>query len=82
MACSGLSQTRVGKRFRFVGVESLFAEEDERVARLIGRVICDPGCAEELTVEVFLKYSKSALPSGSNVEGWLFRTAASNWRRR
>ncbi len=76
MACSGVSQTGIGKRFRFVDVESLFAEQYERVARLIGRVIRDPGRAEELAVEVFLKYARSSLPSGSNVEGWLFRTAA------
>jgi RNA polymerase sigma-70 factor (ECF subfamily) len=59
-----------------VDVESLFAEQYDRVARLIGRVIRNPGRAEELAVEVFLKYSRSALPAGSNPEGWLCRTAA------
>lgn len=57
-------------------VESLFAEQYDRVARLIGRVIRDPGRAEELAVEVFLKYSRSKLAAGSTPEGWLCRTGA------
>jgi len=59
-----------------VDVESLFAEQYDRVARLIGRVIRNPGRAEELAVEVFLKYSGSTLPAGSSPEGWVCRTAA------
>ena len=57
-------------------VESLFAARYESVARLIGRVIRNPGRAEELAVEVFLKYSRIVLPVGGKAEGWLYRTAA------
>ena len=58
-----------------VDVESLFVARYERVARLIGRVIRNPGRAEELAVEVFLKYSRIVLPVGGGAEGWLYRTA-------
>jgi RNA polymerase sigma-70 factor (ECF subfamily) len=71
-----LSQKRTGERSGFVDVESLFAEQYDRVARLIGRVIRNPGRAEELAVEVFLKYSRSTPPNGNSPEGWLCRTAA------
>jgi len=72
----GVSQTRFGRRFNYVDLESVFAAQYERIARLIGRVIRDPGRAEELAVEVFVKYSKNGLPPGSKPEGWLSRTAA------
>jgi len=82
----GLSQSRFGGRSRYVDVltksgdsrldvESLFAARYERVARLIGRVIRNPGRAEELAAEVFLKYSRIGLPVGGSAEGWLYRTA-------
>jgi RNA polymerase sigma-70 factor, ECF subfamily len=79
----GVSQNRGGGRFQFVivetkagDVETLFVAQYERVARLIGRIIRDPGRAEELAVEVFLKYARATLPGGSNPEGWLSRTGA------
>lgn len=50
-------------------LEALFDAHYERIARVIARVIRDPGRAEELAVEVFLKW-----PPGS-AEGWLYRTA-------
>jgi RNA polymerase sigma-70 factor (ECF subfamily) len=66
----------MGTGERSAGVECLFVAQYERVARLIGRVIRDPGRAEELAVEVFLKYSRMASPPDGNAEGWLYRTSA------
>jgi RNA polymerase sigma-70 factor (ECF subfamily) len=38
-------------------------------------VIRDPARAEELAVEVFLKWSREPKAQGENAEGWLYRTA-------
>jgi RNA polymerase sigma-70 factor (ECF subfamily) len=46
-----------------------------RVARLIGRVVRDPGLAEELAVDVLWKLERSPKVSGDKVGGWLYRTA-------
>src|SRR5262249_48610195 len=45
-----------------------------RVTRVIGRVVSDPGRAEELAVEVFLKLWRNQKAQGDNIEGWLYRT--------
>lgn len=55
--------------------ESLFLAQYDRIARVIARVTQDPGRAEELAVEVFLKLPKRAHAIESSVEGWLYRTA-------
>jgi len=57
-------------------LEALFAAEYPRVARLIARVIRDPGRAEELAVEVFLRYAKSPVGPGGSAGAWLSRAAA------
>src|SRR5580658_4224289 len=57
-------------------LEATFEAQYERIARVIARVIRDPGRAEELAVEVFLKWSRSPLAQGSKAEAWLYRTAA------
>lgn len=59
-----------------LGLEALFEAQYERIARVIARVIRDPGRAEELAVEVFLKWSRNPLAQGSQAEGWLYRAAA------
>jgi len=56
-------------------VESVFHLQYGRIARVIARVIRDPARAEELAVEVFLKWSKTPQAPGENVEGWLYRAA-------
>lgn len=56
-------------------IEAVFLKQYRRVARLIGRVIRDPGRAEELAVEVFLKWSRDRKAQRENPEGWLYRTA-------
>jgi RNA polymerase sigma-70 factor (ECF subfamily) len=62
-----------GARFE---LEAIFQAQYARIARVIARVIRDPGRAEEMAVEVFLKWSRNPLAQGSKAEGWLHRTAA------
>jgi RNA polymerase sigma-70 factor (ECF subfamily) len=67
-------------------LEAIFEAQYERIARVIARVIRDPGRAEELAVEVFLKWSRSPWARDSKTQGskaeiskseaWLYRTAA------
>jgi RNA polymerase sigma-70 factor (ECF subfamily) len=56
-------------------IEAVFRTEYARIARVIASVIRDPARAEELAVEVFLKWSRTPEAQGENVEGWLYRTA-------
>lgn len=66
-------------------LDELFVSHYERITRVIGRVIRDQARAEELAVEVFLKWSRNPGAHGSGAEGWLYRTAAraalDEWRR-
>jgi RNA polymerase sigma-70 factor (ECF subfamily) len=55
--------------------EATFRAQYERVARVIVRVVKDPARAEELAVEVFLKFWRSPKAQGEKAEGWLYRTA-------
>jgi len=55
--------------------EAIFHAYYARVARLIARVVRDPGRAEELAVEVFWKLSRRPQAQGERVGGWLYRTA-------
>jgi RNA polymerase sigma-70 factor (ECF subfamily) len=55
--------------------EDIFRFYYPRVARLIARVVRDPGRAEELAVEVFWKLSRNPNAQGERVGGWLYRTA-------
>lgn len=55
--------------------ESMFRAQYARVARAIARVIRDPATAEELAVEVFLKFWRVPDAHGDRAEGWLHRVA-------
>ena len=55
--------------------EATFRAQYERIARVIARVVKDPARAEELAVEVFLKFWRNPRAQGENAEGWLYRTA-------
>lgn len=61
-----------GARF---DLETIFHAQYDRIARVIACVIHDPARAEELAVEVFLKWSREPKAQGENAEGWLYRTA-------
>jgi RNA polymerase sigma-70 factor (ECF subfamily) len=55
-------------------IEEVFRAQYGRIARVIAGVIRDPARAEELAVEVLLKWSRT--PGASeNLEAWLYRTA-------
>jgi len=58
-----------------VDLDSLFRAHFARIARVIARVTRDPSRAEELAVEVFLKWSRTPSAHGSHAIGWLCRTA-------
>jgi len=57
------------------GLETIFCTHYERVTRTIGRIIFDQARAEELAVEVFLKWWRNPRAQGHNAEGWLYRAA-------
>ena len=52
-----------------------FAAHYERVSRVIGRVIHDQSRAEEIAVEIFLKWWRNPRARGEHAEGWLYRAA-------
>jgi len=56
-------------------VEAIFRAHYERISRVIARVTGDPARAEELAVEVFLKFWRAPQAHGENAGGWLYRTA-------
>lgn len=58
-----------------IGLEALFRAQYERIARVIGGVIRDHARAEELAVEVFLKWERTPKAHGEGAEGWLYRAA-------
>jgi RNA polymerase sigma-70 factor (ECF subfamily) len=55
--------------------ESAFHAHYGRIARVIARVIRDPGRAEELAVEVLWKFWRTPRAHGDQAGGWLYRTA-------
>lgn len=57
------------------GLDAIFRAHYGRIARVIGRVIHDQARAEELAVEVFLKWWRNPQAHGEHAEGWLYRTA-------
>ena len=56
-------------------LDKIFHAHYERIARVIGRIIHDQARAEELAVEVILKWWWNPAAHGAHAEGWLYRTA-------
>src|SRR3954469_10779757 len=56
-------------------LETVFLAHYEPIARAIARIVKDPGRAEELAVETFLKLHRNSGALGSQTGGWLYRTA-------
>ena len=56
-------------------IETIFPTHYARIARVIARVLRDPSRAEELAVEVFLKWSRNRGAQGENAQAWLYRVA-------
>lgn len=65
--------------------DTLFRLHYGRVARVIGRIIRDQARAEEIAVDVFVKWRRHTPAHGAGAEGWLYRTAIRQaldaWRR-
>ena len=65
--------------------EVLFRQHYVRVARVIGRIVRDQARAEEMAVDVFVKWRRHPAAHGDGAEGWLYRTAVRSaldaWRR-
>jgi RNA polymerase sigma-70 factor, ECF subfamily len=57
-------------------LEAIFTEQYRPITRAIAGVLQDPGRAEELAVEVFLKWSMKRGTHGSGAKAWLYRTAS------
>ena len=66
-------------------LDTLFRAHYGRIARVIGRVVRDQARAEELAVDVFVKWRRNGGENGELAEGWLYRTAVraaiDEWRR-
>jgi len=66
-------------------LDTLFNAHYGRIARVIGRVVRDQARAEELAVEVFVKWQRNPRAQGEQAEGWLYRTAVreaiDEWRK-
>jgi RNA polymerase sigma-70 factor (ECF subfamily) len=56
-------------------IETIFQAQYQRIARVIASVIRDPARAEDIAVEVFVKWSRNPRAHGDNAEGWLYRVA-------
>jgi RNA polymerase sigma-70 factor, ECF subfamily len=55
--------------------EATFRSQYDHVARVIARVVKDHARAEELAVEVFLKFWRHPQAHGEKAVAWLYRTA-------
>jgi RNA polymerase sigma-70 factor (ECF subfamily) len=69
-----VNEARLAHDDRF-DLETRFQAQYPRLARIIARVIRDPARAEELAVDVLLKWSRHPSAHGDQAEGWLYRTA-------
>jgi RNA polymerase sigma-70 factor (ECF subfamily) len=66
---------RLTARATPVDLEVVFRARYAQIARAIARVIRDPARAEELAVEVLLKWTRHPQAQGDHAAGWLYRTA-------
>jgi len=70
-----MAEAGIIKKVQPQPLEIIFCAHYERVTRTIGRIIFDQACAEELAVDVFLKWWRTPPAHGEHAEGWLYRTA-------
>jgi RNA polymerase sigma-70 factor (ECF subfamily) len=67
-------------------LDALFRAHYARLARVVGRIVHDQAEAEEIAVDVFLRWRRHPSAHGDGAEGWLYRTAVraalDAWRRR
>ena len=66
-------------------LDALFRAHYGRLARVVGRIVHDQAEAEEIAVDVFVKWRGHPAAQGDGAEGWLYRTAVraalDRWRR-
>lgn len=66
-------------------LDELFRAHYPRLARVVGRIVHDRARAEEIAVDVFLRWQRHPAAHGDGAEGWLYRVAARQaldaWRR-
>lgn len=66
-------------------LDELFRAHYGRLARVVGRIVHDQAQAEEIAVDVFLRWQRHPSAHGDGAEGWLYRTAVRQaldaWRR-
>jgi RNA polymerase sigma-70 factor (ECF subfamily) len=66
-------------------LDVLFCAHYARLARVVGRIVHDQAQAEEIAVDVFLRWRRHPSAQGDGAEGWLYRTAVraalDAWRR-
>lgn len=73
-ALSGaLAETKAGQGR--LDLDAVFLAQYARIARVIARVIHDPARAEELAVEVFLKWARDGKARQGDAAPWLYWTA-------
>lgn len=60
---------------RHSDLETVFLANYSRISRVIARLVRDRARAEELAVDVFLKWSLHPAAHGAGAVGWLYRTA-------
>lgn len=53
----------------------VFHTQYPRIARVIARMVQDPGRAEELAAEVFWKFWRNSKLPAHSVSSWLYRSA-------
>lgn len=53
----------------------VFLTHYPRIARVIARMVQDPGRAEELAAEVFWKFWRNSMVPSHSVSSWLYRSA-------
>lgn len=68
-----IAETNPGTEW--LDVERVFRTHYTRLAQVIAKVIRDPARAEELAVEVCLKWAESRKAQADEAERWLYRTA-------
>ena len=73
---SGIAESNLKEAANPERLDIMFRAHYERITRAIGRIIHDQARAEELAVEVFLKWWRSPRAHGEHAEGWLYRTIA------
>ncbi len=56
-------------------LDEIFRAHYECVSRVIGRVIHDEARAEEIAVDIFLKWWRNPQAHGEHAEGWLYRAS-------